>query len=201
MIGAFVQFMLVLFVRFAYRFVNLERKVRVKQQEVKESRVMLIGAGSAGQMVLRDLHNTSDINNRIYCIIDDNPNKWGRYIDGIPVVGGRDAILESVEKYSIEKIFLAIPSASALQKKEILEICKDTRCELKNLPGISELAEGRVSFSSLKDVKVEDLLGREPVTVDAKEIRSFIAGKTVLITGGGGSIGSELCRQVAQNQP
>ena len=201
MIGAFVQFMLVLFVRFAYRFVNLERKVRGRLPESKQSRVMLIGAGSAGQMVLRDLHNTSDVNNRIYCIIDDNPNKWGRYIDGVPVVGGREAILESVEKYSIEKIFLAIPSASALQKKEILEICKDTKCELKNLPGISELAEGRVSFSSLKDVKVEDLLGREPVTVDAKEIRSFIAGKTVLITGGGGSIGSELCRQVAQNQP
>ena len=200
LIGAFVQFMLILFVRFAYRFVNLERKAR-SRHPLKECRVMLIGAGSAGQMVLRDLHNTSEIVNRVCCIIDDNPNKWGRYIDGVPVVGGRDDILSNVEKYQIEKIFLAIPSASALERKEILEICKDAKCELKNLPGISELAEGKVTVNSLKDVKVEDLLGREPVSVNMDEICSFITGKTVMITGGGGSIGSELCRQVAKNGP
>lgn len=201
LIGAFMQFMLVLFVRFAYRFVNLERKAHNKAPNTKESRVMLIGAGSAGQMVLRDLHNTNEINNRVYCIIDDNPNKWGRYIDGVPVVGGRDDILENVEKYQIDKIFLAMPSATATQRKEILEICKETKCELKNLPGLSDLASGKVTVNALKDVNVEDLLGREPVSVNMDEIFGFLAGKTVLVTGGGGSIGSELCRQVAKNSP
>lgn len=202
LIGAGMQFMLVLFIRFAYRFVNLERQSRFKnRRRTKQGRVMLIGAGSAGQMVLRDLHNNAEYDNRVYCIIDDNPNKRGRYIDGVPVVGGRDEILLNVSKYKIQKIFLAIPSATPAQRKEILEICKETNCELKNLPGLSELAEGKVSVSSLKDVNVEDLLGREPVSVNTEEIFSFIAGKTVLITGGGGSIGSELCRQVAQNKP
>ncbi len=202
LIGAGVQFALVLFVRFAYRFVNLERHSRAKAMErSQESRIMLIGAGAAGQMVLRDLHNTSNLHNRVYCIIDDNPNKWGRYIDGVPVVGGRDEIQSSVEKYQIDKIFLAIPSVSAAERRDILEICKETKCELKSLPGISELAEGKVTVNSLKDIKVEDLLGREPVKVNMDEIFSFIAGKTILITGGGGSIGSELCRQVAKHKP
>ena len=202
LIGAGAQFALVLFVRFAYRFVNLERQNRAKVVErSQENRIMLIGAGAAGQMVLRDLHNTSDLHNRVCCIIDDNPNKWGRYIDGVPVVGGREDILSSAEKYAIDKIFLAIPSASAAERRDILEICKETKCELKNLPGISELAEGKVTVNSLKDVKVEDLLGREPVKVNMDEIFAFIAGKTILITGGGGSIGSELCRQVAKHKP
>ncbi len=202
LIGAGVQFALVLLVRFAYRFVNLERQNRTKlPQKAKESRIMLIGAGAAGQMVLRDLHSSKELNHRVYCIIDDNPNKWGRYIDGVPVVGGREDIIINVEKYEIDKIFLAIPSSSAAARKDILEICKETRCELKSLPGISELAEGRVTVNSLKDVKVEDLLGREPVEVNMDEIFSFIAGKTILVTGGGGSIGSELCRQVAKHSP
>lgn len=202
LIGAGAQFALVLLVRFVYRFVNLERQNRIKLAEkAKESRIMLIGAGAAGQMVLRDLHNSKGLNNRVCCIIDDNPNKWGRYIDGVPVVGGREDIIVNVEKYDINKIFLAIPSASAATRKDILEICKESKCELKNLPGISELAEGRVTVNSLKDVKVEDLLGREPVAVNMDEICAFIAGKTILVTGGGGSIGSELCRQLAKHSP
>ena len=202
LIGAGAQFALVLLVRFVYRFVNLERQNRIKLAEkAKESRIMLIGAGAAGQMVLRDLHNSKGLNNRVYCIIDDNPNKWGRYIDGVPVVGGREDIIVNVEKYDINKIFLAIPSASAATRKDILEICKESKCELKNLPSISELAEGRVTVNSLKDVKVEDLLGREPVAVNMDEIFAFIAGKTILVTGGGGSIGSELCRQLAKHSP
>ena len=202
LIGTGVQFMLVLFVRFAYRFVSLERKNRTKAAErARECRIMLIGAGSAGQLVLRDLHNAQKLNNRVYCIIDDNPNKWGRYIDGVMVVGGREEIISNAEKFEIDKIILAIPSITAAERRDILEICKETKCELKNLPGLSELAEGRVTVNSLKNVRVEDLLGREPVQVDLDEISAFISGKTILITGGGGSIGSELCRQVAKHNP
>ena len=202
LIGAGVQFVLVLFVRFIYRFIKLERQSRlIKLKSQKESRVMLIGAGAAGQIVLRDLHNAKESNSRICCIIDDNRNKWGRYIDGVPIVGGRDDILLNVEKYGIDRIFLAIPSASAAQRRDILDICKETKCELKNLPGITDLAEGKVTLNSLKDVNVEDLLGREPVSVNMQEIYEFIAGKTILVTGGGGSIGSEICRQIAQQHP
>ena len=201
-VGAGIQFAMVLLIRFAYRFVNLERaKRQMLSKKEKEVRIMLIGAGSAGQMVLRDLHGALDGNHRVYCIIDDNANKWGRYIDGVPVVGGRDTILANAEKYRIDKIFLAIPSASAMQRKEILEICKETKCVLKNLPGISDLAEGKVTVNSLKDVNVEDLLGREPVNVNMDEIFQFVSGKTILVTGGGGSIGSEICRQIACHSP
>ncbi len=202
LIGAGVQFVLVLFIRFVYRFIKLERQSRIKiMKSQNEGRVMLIGAGAAGQMVLRDLHNAKESSNRICCIIDDNRNKWGRYIDGVPIVGGRDDILLNVEKYRIDKIFVAIPSASASQRRDILDICKETKCELKNLPGITDITEGKVTVNSLKDVNVEDLLGREPVKVNMQEIYGFIAGKTILVTGGGGSIGSEICRQIAQHQP
>lgn len=201
-IGAFVQFALVLTIRFGYRFVLLERKKRMRaEQQASASRVMLIGAGAAGQLILRDLHNTDVINERVCCIIDDNRNKWGRFIDGVPVVGGRDKILGSVEKYQIQKIFLAIPSATVAQRREILEICKETNCELKNLPAAYSMIHEDITAKSLKDVAVEDLLGREPVKVNMEEIFRFIEGKVILVTGGGGSIGSELCRQIAQHNP
>lgn len=158
---------------------------------------MLIGAGSAGQMILRDIKRAGEVQEKVVCIIDDNPNKWGRDIEGVPVVGGREDILHYVEKYDIEKIYLAIPSVSSREKKAILDICKETDCELKNLPGVYQLVLGDVSVSSLKKVDVEDLLGREPVKMGGHEVREFLEGKTVLVTGGGGSIGSELCRQVA----
>jgi len=201
-IGTAIQFMLTLFVRFAYRFVILERNKRMRnQQKGTASRVMLIGAGSAGQMILRDLHNSDEVNERVCCIIDDDSNKWGRFIDGVPIVGGRDDILLNVEKYRIEKIFLAIPSATAEQRRDILDICKETNCELKNLPGVYEFVTGKVSAKAMKDVDVEDLLGRDPVKVNMDEIYSFIADKVILVTGGGGSIGSELCRQIAKHSP
>lgn len=199
-IGIAIQFMLALFVRFAYRFILLERRKHTKSG-IESGRVMLIGAGSAGQMILRDLHNSSDFNDRVICIIDDNKNKWGRYIDGVPIVGGRDDILLNVEKHKIEKIFLAIPSASAEQRRDILDICKETKCELKNLPGVHEIVSGNVTAKSMKDVAVEDLLGREPVKVNMDEIYRFITDKVIMVTGGGGSIGSELCRQIASHNP
>jgi len=198
--GASVQMLLTIGVRFAYRFILLERK---KWRDAKQpaSRVMLIGAGVAGQMIMRDMHSSEYINERVCCIIDDNPNKWGRYIDDVPIVGGQEDILLNVEKYRIEKIYVAIPSATAAERRDILDICKETGCEMKNLPGMYQIVSGQVSMASLKNVEVEDLLGREPIQGDMSEIYRFLTGKVVLVTGGGGSIGSELCRQIAKNNP
>lgn len=200
--GAAIQFMLVLSVRFGYRFILLERGKNAKNiQRATASRVMLIGAGAAGQLILRDLHNAKEINECVCCIIDDNRNKWGRFIDGVPIVGGREDILLNVEKYKIEKIYLTIPSATATQRRDILNICKETGCELKNLPAVYEFVSDNITAKSMKDVDVEDLLGRDPVKVNMDEIYQFISGKVIMVTGGGGSIGSELCRQIAQHHP
>ena len=197
-VGTGIQFILVLGIRFSYRFILLERSKRDKASRLgNASRVMLIGAGAAGQMILRDLHNSQEIHEQVCCIVDDNSNKWGRYIDGVPIVGGREHILANVEKYHIEKIYLAIPSATAAQRRDILNICKETECELKNLPGMYQFVDGTVRADAMKPVEVEDLLGRESVQVDLGEISDFLSGKVVLVTGGGGSIGSELCRQIA----
>ena len=199
--GFILQLMLVLGIRFSYRFA-LALKNIVKAVTNKGESVMLVGAGSAGQMILRDFRKSQELNNRrVACIIDDNPNKWNRYIDGVPVVGGRESIPAAVEKYNIKQIYVALPSATAEQRREILEICKDTGCELKNLPGIYQLVQGEITVSAMKDVSVEDLLGREPIRADLEEVFKFITGKTVLVTGGGGSIGSELCRQIAAHRP
>lgn len=200
--GIIIQFMFSLAVRFAYRFVLLERnRILRSQANNMASRVMLIGAGSAGRMILRDLQNAKEVNDCVRCIIDDDKNKWGCFIDGVPIVGGRDDILLNVNKYKIEKIFLAIPSATAEERRDILNICKETTCELKNLPGMYQFVTENVMASQMKDVAVEDLLGREPVNVDMEEIYGFIQGKIILVTGGGGSIGSELCRQIASHEP
>ncbi|MCB7319856.1 polysaccharide biosynthesis protein [Lacrimispora sp. 210928-DFI.3.58] len=200
--GAVIQFLLVIGIRFSYRFILLERgRTAKKLKDAHAARVMLIGAGAAGQMILRDLCKAKETNDKVCCIIDDNPNKWGRFVDGIPIVGGREDILANAEKYRIEKIFIAIPSAAMEDKRDILNICKETGCELKNLPGIYQLVNGEVTVGSMKDVSVEDLLGREPVKANLDEIFQYISGKTILVTGGGGSIGSELCRQIAGHSP
>ena len=200
--GIVIQFLLTLAIRFGYRFILLERGRRKKAlQAAKAQRVMLIGAGSAGQTILHDIMHQRDSNDRVCCVIDDNPNKWSRYIDDVPVVGGRQHIPEMVEKYEIDKIYLCIPSATATQRRDILEICKGTGCALKNLPGIYQLMGDDITVNAMKEVDVEDLLGREPVAVESDEIFRFLSGKTILVTGGGGSIGSELCRQIAKNEP
>lgn len=200
--GIMIQFALTLGVRFSYRFVLLERSRQRKSEEIaKAKRVLLIGAGKAGQMILRDIKTAKELKDIVCCIIDDNPNKWGRYVEGVPVIGGRDDILSAVDRFKIEKIVLAVPSASAQEKRDILNICKETGCELKNLPGIYQFLTGEVRVSALKDVAVEDLLGRDPIRVNMEEIYSFIQGKKVLVTGGGGSIGSGLCRQIASYHP
>ena len=197
-IGAILQYLAVLGIRFSYRFILLLRKVNNKKSH---HRIMVIGAGSAGQMLIRDIQRSGDVDGAVVCIIDDNKNKWGRLIDNIPVVGGRESILEAVEKFAVDKIFLAIPSATVSQRRDILQICNETTCELKNLPGMYQLVTGQVSASAMRKVSVEDLLGRDPIKVDLREVFSFINGKTVLVTGGGGSIGSELCRQIAGHSP
>lgn len=197
-IGAILQYLAVLGIRFSYRFILLLRKVNNKKSH---HRIMVIGAGSAGQMLIRDIQRSGEVDGTVVCIIDDNKNKWGRLIDNIPVVGGRESILEAVEKFAVDKIFLAIPSATVSQRRDILQICNETTCELKNLPGMYQLVTGQVSASAMKKVSVEDLLGRDPIKVDLRDVFSFINGKTVLVTGGGGSIGSELCRQIAGHSP
>ena len=197
--GALVQFALVLGIRFSYRLALALKRILIGSN--KEEHVMLIGAGSAGQLIMRDIHRAENLNEKVVCIIDDNPNKWHRNIDGVPVVGGRDSILENVVEYDVDKIYLAIPSATAEQRRDILNICKETDCELKNLPGIYQFVAGEISVKAMKDVSIEDLLGRNPIEADMSEAFQFIHGKTVLVTGGGGSIGSELCRQVAAHGP
>ena len=194
MMGAMLQFILIVGIRFAYRFVLLLRASRRKDAR---NRVLLVGAGSAGQMILRDIKRTGGVKEKVVCIIDDNPNKWNRDVEGVPVVGGRERIPEAVREFGVDKIYIAIPSVSAAERRAIIDICNETNCELMNLPGMYQLMLGDVSVSSLKKVDVEDLLGREPVKMGSYEIREFLSGKSVLITGGGGSIGSELARQVA----
>ena len=201
-IGSLVQFILILGIRFAYRFtILLHGRSAEALGNRKMSRIMIVGAGNAGQQLAREIRLASEIQGKVYCFIDDNTNKIGRYIDGVPVVGDRNDILLNVDKYGIDKIYVALPSATVEDRRDILNICKETGCELKNLPGTYQLVNGEVSIAAMKEVAIEDLLGREQIKVDMTEIYAFLSGKTVLITGGGGSIGSELARQVASHQP
>lgn len=197
--GIIIQFCLTLGIRFAYRFILLMRG-RKNKEIGYEKRVMLIGAGSAGQMIFRDIKGAKETNEKVYCFIDDNQNKWGRYIDNVPVFGGRESIMEAVDKFGIEKIYVAIPSAKPEDKRDILRICNGTSCELMNLPGMYQLYTGEVSVSKMKPVQIEDLLGRDPIKPDMEEVFEYISGKVVLITGVG-SIGSELARQIASHHP
>lgn len=197
--GIIIQFCLTLGIRFAYRFILLMRGRKNKEMGY-ERRIMLIGAGSAGQMIFRDIKSAKETNEKVYCFIDDNQNKWGRYIDNVPVFGGRESIMEAVDKFGIEKIYVAIPSAKPEDKRDILRICNETPCELMNLPGMYQLYTGEVSVSKMKPVQIEDLLGRDPIKPNMEEVFEYISGKVVLITGVG-SIGSELARQIASHHP
>ncbi|MBQ5544614.1 MAG: polysaccharide biosynthesis protein, partial [Clostridia bacterium] len=197
---ALFQLILLIGVRFSYRFF-IQLRSLLSSRSGHGDRVMLIGAGAAGRMILRDILSSEKTDDKVICIIDDNPNKWNRLIDGVPIVGGRDDILSSVEKYQINKIFLAIPSASSEDKRDILSVCSETGCQLKQLPGMYQFVVGQITVSSMTNVSIEDLLGRDQIKVDLTEVFDFISGKTVLVTGGGGSIGSELCRQIATHSP
>ena len=198
--GTILQTILVLGIRFSYRFGRLLLSKSRSDSQAKAN-VMVIGAGSAGQMIIRDIHIAKELDDKVACVIDDDSSYWGRTIEGVKVVGGRDDILTAVEKYHIQKIYFAIPTATAEQKRDILNVCKETKCELKILPGMYQLINGNISVSNLKNVDIVDLLGREPIKVDMAEIFRNIVDKVVLVTGGGGSIGSELCRQIASHKP
>ena len=185
--------------RFSYRFF---RSLKHKKQNKKNSiSVMVIGAGEAANIIIKEIVNSNFSTMVIRCIIDDDRGKWGRFIQGIKVVGGRDRIIECADIFGIDEIIVAMPSISRAELSEILDICKETNCKLRSLPGMYQLVNGEVSVSKLRDVEVEDLLGRDPIEVDMDSILEYVKGKRVLVTGGGGSIGSELCRQIASHQP
>lgn len=200
-VGFLMQLMATGGIRFSYRAVRrFKARFNLKNTDGIKN-VMIIGAGEAGKMLLREILVEKPRTARVCCIIDDNPNKAGRVMNDVPIEGTRSDIPEMVKKHNIDRIILAIPSVPEKQKKQILDICKDTGCELKMLPSVSKIIDGKVSLSHLHDVSVEDLLGREPIRIDNKQIGEYITGRTVLVTGGGGSIGSELVRQVTEYRP
>ena len=198
--GACAQFVFLLLPRFAYRFLLFYRVAVFKNNQIT-GRVMIIGAGQTGQMLMRDVSSSNEMSDKVVCFIDDNQNKWNRYIENVPIVGGREDILTAVEKYKVNKIYYAISAAKPEDKKEILGICSETGCELKQIPGMAQLAMGRLTVSAMKDVAIEDLLGRDTIKADMTGVFNYIHSKVVLVTGGGGSIGSELCRQIAAHEP
>ena len=184
--------------RLSYRCV---RRTRAGLRSEGEKRTMLIGGGQAGAIALREFQTSPRSENKVVCIIDDSPNKVGSYLRGVKIVGGRSSIPAMAEKYDVDEIVLAIPSASRQEKLQILSYCHNTSCTLRTLPGICQLANGEVRIEQIREVDIEDLLGRETVKIDLDEVAAYITGKTVLVTGGGGSIGSELCRQAAAQRP
>ena len=189
-------------VRFAVRFFNSIRH-RLNRNAKSDNclDVMIIGAGQAGRMLIREYQSSEQINASVRCVIDDDPSKWGSYIDGIKIVGGRNEIAHYAKAEDIDQIIFAIPTADAKTQRDILDICKETGCHLKKVPGIYQIVNGDISLESVRDIQVEDLLGRDPVNLDTDTMRAFINGKSVMVTGGGGSIGSELCRQISKLSP
>ena len=202
-IQVILQALLVSSLRFSYRFLRYLKGVKEQKLSAfnKWKNVMVIGAGEAGKTIIEEIVDSKLLTMKVCCVIDDDQNKLGRYINGIPIVGNRNAIQQNVEKYKIDKIILAMPSVPLQERKNILEICKMTRCELKTLPGMYQILDGEVKVSQLRDVEIADLLGREPIQVNLEEIMGYVTNQVVMVTGGGGSIGSELCRQIAGYKP
>lgn len=198
----FFLFVAACMIRFSYRAMRIVvSRRRDAARGVKKNNVMVIGAGAAGNVILKEIESSLFINLKVKCIIDDHTGCHGKILRGVPIVGGRERIIEACEKYEIDEIILAIPSAGAKERKDILAICKETGCKLRTLPGMYQLINGDVAISKLKDVDIEDLLGREPVQTNIDEVVGYVSNKVVMVTGGGGSIGSELCRQIAMHQP
>ncbi len=201
----FYGFFLMVFtagVRFSYRILRALQNKRLNRFGGK-TRVncMIVGAGAAGNAILKEIETSSYLSIHVVCAIDDNPGCQGKYLRGVPIVGGTETIPENVEKYAVDEIIIAIPSASRQRLKPILEICKETGCKMRILPGMYQLINGDINVSKLREVQIEDLLGRDPIEVNTDEIMEYVCNKVILVTGGGGSIGSELCRQIAQHNP
>ncbi len=201
-IGLVFNFLATLAIRFAYR---LMRNVRMQWRHLSavksEKNIMLIGAGEAGRMLATEFFSSPHLRDTVVCVIDDDPAKQGKRLCGVPIVGGRDAIPHAAREYGVDKIIFAIPTATVAVRKAILDICSTTGCPVQLVPGIYQLADGDISVSQLREVSVEELLGRDPICGDPEEIAGYIKGKTVMVTGAGGSIGSELCRQIARAKP
>ena len=185
--------------RFSQRGIKTLSSRRLQAE--KKKRVLIIGAGEAGNAIIKEIVNSRYVNMEIVGIIDDDKVKHGKFLHGIKVIGDRNDIVNVAETYRVDEIIIAMPTVSAMETKKILDICKQTGCELKRLPGMFQLVNGEISISKLKDVDVNDLLGREPIKVDLDSIMGYVSDKVVMVTGGGGSIGSELCRQVASHKP
>ncbi|NLK87537.1 MAG: polysaccharide biosynthesis protein, partial [Clostridiaceae bacterium] len=187
-------------IRISYRYV---RRVRMHMQrnQCKASRVMIVGAGSAGSMLIKEFKNHIDMNLVPVVVVDDDKTKHGTSINNVPVVSGREKIKELAKQYKIDEIIVAIPSASKKEVAELLRISKDTKCRLKTLPNMMEIIDGEVTVRQLRDVSIEDLLGRDEIHLNMDEISGYLKDEVVLVTGGGGSIGSELCRQIAKFGP
>jgi FlaA1/EpsC-like NDP-sugar epimerase len=198
----FLLFAMTCGIRFSYRILRI---INMKRTEIAQKKtgnnVMLIGGGAAANAILKEAESSQFVSMNIKCIIDDNPGCHGKFLRGVPIVGGREKIADAVGQYSIDEIIFAIPSASNKVRKEILDICKETGCKLRTLPGIYQLINGDVSVSKLKEVEIEDLLGRDPIQINTEEVLNSVHNKVILVTGGGGSIGSELCRQIAAHHP
>lgn len=187
--------------RFFYRGVRVVRNSYNAGKDRLAVPTMIIGAGDTASYLIKDMNNSVQLKNKVVCVIDADPHKIGSNILGAPIVGDDSCIRESVEKYKVQEIFIAIPNLPAIRKKSILELCKDTGCRIKILPSMAQIVNDEVSVSNFREVEIEDLLGREAVKINLDEVMGYISGKAVLVTGGGGSIGSELCRQIAAHHP
>jgi len=193
-------------IRFSYRILrrvshSKTLSVSNKKTDDNEERVMIIGGGDSGAVLIKELLHSRSANQVPVCVIDDNPGKIGREMYGVPIVGGRNDIIVKAAEYNVDTIIFSIPSASGQTRKEILSIAKETDCKLRTVPGIAQIARGEVKTTSIRNVELTDLLGRDPITVDNEAVFNMMTGKVVLVTGGGGSIGSELCRQIAAHSP
>lgn len=203
-IGFLLSFLLTTGMRFSYRILRFyinSSTTELNSEKTEKEHIMVIGAGAAGQALIKEIINSDKLDAQVVCIIDDNPTKNGRILEGVTIVGDRYQIPEMVKKYRVSRIIYAIPAASPEDRKAILNICKDTGCRLQTVPGVYQLVNGEVNISRLRNVEITDLLGRAQVKVNMDEIFDSIGGKTLLVTGGGGSIGSELCRQIAAAHP
>ncbi len=200
-LGGILSIICTVGIRFSYRLLRGMRQLLRVHDGKNQPNIMIIGAGEAGRMLVNEYTTSKYAQGFVACVIDDNPNKRNKLLVGVPIVGGREDIPEMVKRYRIQRIVYAIPSSPASTRKEVLDICSTTGCEVQIVPGIYQMANGDVSVSKLRQVDPQDLLGRDPIRVNMEEIWSFISGKVVMVTGGGGSIGSELCRQIARANP
>lgn len=197
--GWVLLIILVFATRFSYRFLRYIVHENTQRKGIKK--IMVVGAGDAGNMIIREIRSSGILKSKVVCAIDDDKNIHGLNIQGVKIIGGRDQIKEAVKKYKVDEIIIAMPSVSSRERKKIYDICKDTQCTLRTIPGMYQIINNEVKLSDLREVQIEDLLGRDTVDINVDEILDYVKGRVILVTGAGGSIGSELCRQIAGHNP